>query len=1121
MSITTECPECQSRYFLNRDMLGKKMRCPTCKTVFLIAELVAEKSPPTSDPPSATPSTPPNLPKPAKPDLSPKEFVWSEGQDLHPPSVEDTASSEELTPPPFFIPPKVNVLPPKQKLSPNRILAIVSMLVIIAGGVVAGAVYLKQHLALAPDRLWESAEADFKKKNFEAAKTQFEEFAKSYPTNPKQKEAQFLAELSQLRAQVDSIVTRKDPQPAIDRLMAFLRRTEDKDLKPFTAKDRYGVEIWQAASRLQEDAVDYLTAKLNAETVAAVKKELTNLVPIQTLIGELRPLEVAPDQQAEQAILALNKRIEDLEQRLVFIEDWRKRLEKPDDSSIRKIREEAISRKLENDPEVRKIFTDAESGLQKLFVYEPYKDLTPGKAVPDRKLSGLVFALKAYDDPERRFLEEPKRIFIASTLGLLYGYEAESGELAWVQSIGDPGEWYELRGNTPAEDRHLVVHRTAQENTIELRENQQGKILWSQKLPFRISGSPRVYGEKILFAGKSFDGVAAVAVWEIELRTGTILGAMKLGSARSGEVLVEPTSSSVYWIADGRAAYVFRWPSDVQIKEAPRLIDSIMLDPSDTSTGSQNLIWPISTGENKTPLAIRIQPRGEHRRALRWLKLSNDAKASSDAESPLLIQGSIAIDGDRIALVDETNQMQVRQLAANSSGRESLPIVTQFGFPKEESSNFDSLTWLRFRETDALYYHQGDLWQIRFGFQRTQGVTHSTAKLIGNLGRLERAPWLFGESAILQTATETQKCVLTSIDLQTGKIRWKRQLGCQSPELVNWMNKVWMFDRNGRIYQFDPAKFNDGLTIQSTSFADSIEGLIDVPIRLMSPNGQSLVQVAQIRKAGELMLLIRVLDAEKFEQYAIKLPPAALAATPLLTDQELILPLLDGRLYRSGRANNFALEPGPNWRVGNTSPGNALLARIGADKFAITDGDRQVNIWDSTAFEMIGKFTNPRRILALASISETQILLLDETGEMTTRDSQGSGPATSAGKITLNKNAWQVRVHALPFSSAGKPGWVVIQPDRMDICYLGETKPRASKTFDDSEMILGATLADTDTVQLTLASGQIETIGLSDGNLRSQKPVSYPTAPSSGALFSPNGSYLIPMLDGTVQVIGK
>jgi outer membrane protein assembly factor BamB len=54
--INAECPSCNNRYVLQPDLLGKSMRCPACKDIFIVQEYGAPVPTPPPPPPESAPS---------------------------------------------------------------------------------------------------------------------------------------------------------------------------------------------------------------------------------------------------------------------------------------------------------------------------------------------------------------------------------------------------------------------------------------------------------------------------------------------------------------------------------------------------------------------------------------------------------------------------------------------------------------------------------------------------------------------------------------------------------------------------------------------------------------------------------------------------------------------------------------------------------------------------------------------------------------------------------------------------------------------------------------------------------------------------------------------------------
>src|SRR5439155_1271175 len=107
----------------------------------------------------------------------------------------------------------------------------------------------------APQRHFAAANKDYEAGNFEVARKSFQKFVNDYPKDDRVPEARFLAELSDLRATVSSVMLRTDPQPSVNAWKRFLSTVKEPEIAPFAAKDRKGVDVWQTGVRLAEGVV--------------------------------------------------------------------------------------------------------------------------------------------------------------------------------------------------------------------------------------------------------------------------------------------------------------------------------------------------------------------------------------------------------------------------------------------------------------------------------------------------------------------------------------------------------------------------------------------------------------------------------------------------------------------------------------------------------------------------------------------------------------------------------------------------------------------------------------------------------------------------------------------------
>ncbi len=71
--IITQCSNCQAKFKLGGDKIGKKIRCPKCKGVFVVKEIGVHAKPPTPTPPPEQPQPAPAPPVAETPAAPPVE----------------------------------------------------------------------------------------------------------------------------------------------------------------------------------------------------------------------------------------------------------------------------------------------------------------------------------------------------------------------------------------------------------------------------------------------------------------------------------------------------------------------------------------------------------------------------------------------------------------------------------------------------------------------------------------------------------------------------------------------------------------------------------------------------------------------------------------------------------------------------------------------------------------------------------------------------------------------------------------------------------------------------------------------------------------------------------------
>ena len=329
--IPVECPHCEATFQLNADVVGKAVRCPECKDVFVVplpaqsglpapSELPYERiesqpppipeidQPPTIVAPAITadalpvspprplpaPPTPaalpiqkaveiptaaPILPAPAVP-AGPKEVDWSElpkRVPLAPPvldavpaeSTKSAAANEDDQAEVGFVRRR------RKSPLPRLIFFSVMGLTLLAG--IGGVVGLFVYLSQAEDRQRLDAEEAYSNGNFSAAKVKYEQLMADYPGSSAMERYRFFAALSETQDVIGSVATKENPQPSTQRFQQFVA---DYGASPFAQPETgFGSDILQAGSKLCDAIADHAAEHL--------KTYRTELKRFKTLEEEL------------------------------------------------------------------------------------------------------------------------------------------------------------------------------------------------------------------------------------------------------------------------------------------------------------------------------------------------------------------------------------------------------------------------------------------------------------------------------------------------------------------------------------------------------------------------------------------------------------------------------------------------------------------------------------------------------------------------------------------------------------------------------------------------------------------------------------------------------------------
>ena len=195
-----------------------------------------------------------------------------------------------------------------------------------------------------------------------------------------------------------------------------------------------------------------------------------------------------------------------------------------------------------------------------------------------------------------------------------------------------------------------------------------------------------------------------------------------------------------------------------------------------------------------------------------------------------------------------------------------------------------------------------------------------------------------------------QTCLASAVDLETGQIRWQRQLGlvCSGAPLLLG-SEVVALDQGGGLFVFDPPKgpWNRKLSGKPR-------------VKAWPPHGQPCRRFVGLAAGARWHIGLRDCLSQPGRK-GDRPPPrigtarrggthlhrdGAAGGDPAVGANNLLLPLADGRLLRLPLPLSEETWDGPNWKVSRiqgNQHGHAVC--LGGDDFLTTNGHRGLTRW--------------------------------------------------------------------------------------------------------------------------------------------------------------------------------
>jgi hypothetical protein len=1036
VQINVECPFCQTKYFLQRDLIGKAMRCSTCDDRFVIQEMqevplvldateeVGAKSIPpqaensnqvgdlipmlevemVGEPPAeieplepfreppeprdpkfhdgkTVPILPPSARRaalaPEPEPLAPVEVTWSNGAE--PPKPKEVKWSDHSAPPVQTAeepePAKTDrrsrrqakrAARPPRPVGPKkrRKKVLVFLILFVVVGLVSVGIWFQGYLAREPERIFAKAEKEYQENRPSQAAGLFETIVKDHPSFPRHKEAKFFFELSTLKTAVSSITTASDPQPAIDQTKQFLTAIENPHLKPFAAQDKFGMDVWLTLNRLADDIATKAKKDFDQDQPEETEKWIQYLESNKALLASYRPKD-SPPESVLQEIEGLKSRVAVARIRLGALARIDQQLQEPDDEKIASAKGIARGFQLESDPAVVKRFNEAEKKLQGRVAYKRFDPPQPAKTPKDDDLTGLLFAPRI-DTPNPLRPPPPAgaaSIYFAVARGMLYALDETNGRVRWATRVGIDTDTVPLR--IPATETQpefvLVTVNDGPRSSITARLASNGEPIWSQPLESPALGNPVQVGNRIFVTLK--DPVPRPAkndvigvIYEIELTNGLFLGRLSMGRPLASGGVRQQGTGLVYFPAEGKSVYVF---DVLKLDENGNRLDPQLLGVLNTDhpPGTLRSEPVLSTSDGDAPgprYLILSQTEGLNEMKLRAFPLPQGAIPNEPiAPVEIKLTGwswfSPYCDGENLAVVTDRGEFGL--FGINQAGNQDVPIFSlppdAFKIPKAETPARGQL--IHAEEGTYWILVRGNVTRVRIGLDAVEGIK---VNVYGNpipVGEPIHAPQVTarGDAFVVVTQQpDSSGCLATFVEMQTGEIRWQRQLGMMargSPVQVG--DAIFAVDQDCGLYKFDPKKLTTGnggawLLDDSWLLAPPLKNLRVPPELFALPEGKGVVATSLLESGTGLQFVVRSYQGGEMITRTFPLA-GTLSGKPTLFGHYLLLPLSTGTVFRMNLKELQKLEEGPSWRNDRLTPdATCKLAALSDEEFLATDGNK-------------------------------------------------------------------------------------------------------------------------------------------------------------------------------------
>jgi outer membrane protein assembly factor BamB len=960
--ITAYCPECQSRYQLKADLLGRKMRCktPSCQAIFVIHAASGGIPRNGSDWPRAADARGDLVVPLADGSLEPvEELDWRAApppvQSVIPVGKPVAPPPARRTPPPTPPPPPPPVTKVREWEQPepparHRGWILVGLAVLILGVAGYGVSFVIRAYAQDETARREAAAKDYADGRFRAAAKKYYELAEKYGGGEHGAEYHLLADLSDLQDAAAASVA--DPAAALAQAQAFVKKYEARDPAVKPHRDAVSLAIVAIVRSFADAANAAATTEDGPANVPELVRQGREAIDLLRGYPPKDPGQfTALQERFDKAGEALAK----AQEHSRAVADVRKLLDgrKPDVTAARRL---AQQRQVADDPGVRRAIAQAEEQSLHEVVYRPM--IQPPQ--PTGPADGPP-ALLLETTPHRKPDGPAADVVFAVARGILYALDGRDGRRLWACRVGlDSGE---LPARVPpiGDGPELILVASSDPPGLTARDARTGSVLWHQPLDAPCLGRPVREAAGRLFVPTT--GPRGI-VYDLDARTGVIRGRFDAGQPFAGGGAFDAVTQRLYVPAHGLGVFVFNYG----VPEAAARLDNTSgprfegLLPTGHPAGSLRGEPIVITGEQEGPEVARYlvlgQADGLDAMTLRAFRLLADPVVSP-VKAEIRLPGWSWFppyhDPETIALVTDAGAIGLFGIQQKGDFDPPLfPLVGEAGArgPSNPNSSKPARALLvNASESGFWVLADGVLRHWRLGLTRQSGRQLTPAFGDGiRLGSPLHAAQVSADRRTLFLVTQTDAPPayrVTAVDGVSGQVIWQRPLGLTPDgDPVALGGAVVVLDQSGAIYRFEPGAGDakDPWQAGGQEIAKPEPDLAGLSWLLPAADGKSAWAFSVRPDEPTFRLLLRHIAADGTLTATSTTVPAPLAGPPALTADAAVMPLADGQLFRVMLdTDNPRPALGPTWRA--TAAGASVrgsVARWREDQFLVSDGGRRL-----------------------------------------------------------------------------------------------------------------------------------------------------------------------------------